>query len=321
MGVVLVTGGTGFIGSRLARRLIASGGRVVCVDAQPDPARLREAAGHPNLSLVAGDITDLAALTAVMRRHGAQHVVHTAAVLTQACQADPLTAVRVNVLGTANVFEAARQCGVARVVYASSLVVHGHQWDHGDRALDDDAPLHPHTFYARTKCMNEHTARVYADQHGLDCRGLRIGAPFGAQGKTGRPGSEVTRMLSLIAVGAPIRVMLDPRETPPSTYIDDIVEILTRLCFAPSLTRAVYVCSVAAVSVDEIAQILRGWVPGAAITFDDPGERVTLPYRIDARRLEADIDYQLPPIERRLRDHLNEVRLAAGLAPLAAVAR
>jgi UDP-glucose 4-epimerase len=316
--VVLVTGGTGFIGSRLTRRLIAAGRPTVCLDVQPDPARLREAAAHPDLHLVTRDITRADDLAAVMRRYGVQRVIHTAAVLTQTCETDPLTAIRVNVLGTANVFEAARLCGIARVVYASSLVVHGSQWDHGDRVLDEDAPLHPHTFYAHTKCMNEQAARVYAEQFGLDCRGLRIGAPFGAEGKTGRPGSEVTRMLSLTAVGQPVRVMLGARQTPPSTYIDDIVEILVRLCFAPALARPVYLCSVAAVPIDEIAQMVRHLVPGAQITFDEPGEQVTLPYRIDSRRLEADIDYRLPPIEARLRDHINEARQMAGLAPVRA---
>lgn len=314
--MILVTGGTGFIGSPLTRRLIAAGHTVACFDARPEPARLREVAAHPRLRLIAGDIADLDGLIDTMRRHAVERVIHTAAVLTQTCQTDPQTAVRVNVLGTANVFEAARRCGIARVVYASSMVVHGNQWDHGDRVLDDDAPLCPNTFYAHTKCFNEHTARVYAEEHGLDCRGLRIAAPFGAEGKTGRPGSEVTRMLSRTAIGEPIRVMLGARETPPSTYIDDIVEILLRLCFAPSLTRPVYVCSVAAVSVDEIAQTLRRWMPGAEITFDEPGEKVTLPYRIDARRLEADIGYRLPPIATRLRDHVDEVRRAAGLPVL-----
>jgi UDP-glucose 4-epimerase len=311
--VVLVTGGTGFIGSRVTRRLIADERSVVCFDLEPEPARLRDAAGHPKLRIVKGDIRRLDHVVRAVQQYGVKHIIHTAAVLSQVCQADPRTGLDVNVMGTANVFEAARLSGVERVVYASSMVVLGSQWDHGDHLLDENAPLRPATFYAHTKVMNEHTARAYTEAFGLDCRGLRIGSPYGSEGKYGRPGTEVTRMLSLTAVGEPILVMLGTQESPPVTYVEDVVEIFVRLCDATTLTRPVYLCSVDTLSVSDVADKIRRLIPDARITFEDPGQRVTLPYRIDTRALEADIGYRLPPLETRLRDHINEIRVAAGL--------
>jgi nucleoside-diphosphate-sugar epimerase len=314
--MVLVTGGTGFIGSCVTRALLARGQSVVCFDLRPDPARLGAAASSPGLTVVEGDIARIGDLLEAIRAHGVNRVIHTAAVLTATCQAAPAAAVRVNVVGTTHVFEAARLSDVVRVVYASSLVVHGSQGDHGDRLLDEAASYHPHTFYAHTKVANEATAAGYTARFGLDCRGLRIGAPFGPGGQMGRPGAEVTRLATLAATGAPVAIRLARGESPPSTYVDDIAEIFVRLAFATTLTSPVYLCSVAAVPIDEVAEAVRRLVPAAAITFGDEGARVTLPYRIDARRLEQDIGFRPPAIAIRLRDHINAVRRAHGLLPV-----
>jgi UDP-glucose 4-epimerase len=268
--------------------------------------------------IVEGDIARLGDLLAALRGHDVTRIIHTAAVLTGTCQSSPETAVRVNVVGTTNVLEAARLLDVARVVYASSMVVHGSQWHHGDRVLDDDAPLLPQTFYAHTKVLNEATAAAYADRFALDCRGLRIAAPFGPDGQMGRPGAEVTRLLTFSARAMPITIQLARGETPPSTYIDDIAEIFVRLCFSSQLTRPVYVCSVSAVSIDEIARMVAQLLPGTPIAFGENGARVTLPFRINAARLEADIDYTLPTFESRARDHINAVRRAHSLPALTA---
>jgi UDP-glucose 4-epimerase len=319
--MTLVTGGTGFIGSRITRSLLQRGEGVVCFDARPDVARLGDAArladvaGQQLLRLVEGDIVDLESLSAAIQQHGVRRIIHTAAVLTVPCETDPGLGVRVNVVGTTNVFEAARAAGVERVVYASSLVVHGNQWDHDGRMLTENAPLVPHTFYADTKVMNERTAAAYAKAFGLDCRGLRIGAPFGPGGQTGRPGAEVTRLCALAAIGTPITIQLGRAESPPSTYVDDIAEILIRLSAAPrhNLTLPVYLCSVATVAMEDVARMVQTLLPRADIGFADQGPKVTLPYRIDASRLETDIDYRLPPLQARLRDHINVVRRLNGL--------
>jgi len=311
--MVLITGGTGFIASRIVPGLIARGESVVCFDLRPNPRRLGTPAEHARLKIVEGDIARLEDLVDVVQRHGVSRVIHTAAVLTETCQDSPHTAVRINIVGTANVFEAARLAQVARVVYASSMVVHGSQWDHGDRTLDEDARLAPRTFYAHTKIINEATAAAYSARFGLDCRGLRIAGPFGPGGQMGRPGAEVTRLLTLAAMGHPIVVQLARGESPPSTYVDDIAEILVRLSFSSTLTRPVYVCSVSTTAIDDIVDMVRRLLPGAPITFGENGARVTLPYRIDAGRLESDIDYRLPGLEVRMREHINTVRNAHGL--------
>jgi UDP-glucose 4-epimerase len=311
--MVLITGGTGFIASRIASGLIARGESVVCFDLRPDTRRLGALAEHARLKIVEGDIARLGDLIDAVQQHGVSRIIHTAAVLTGTCQANPQTAVRINIVGTTNVFEAARLAQVARVVYASSMVVHGSQWDHGDGTLDEDARLAPRTFYAHTKIINEATAAAYSARFGLDCRGLRIAGPFGPGGQMGRPGAEVTRLLTLAAMGQPVVVQLARGESPPSTYVDDIAEILVRLSFSSTLTRPVYLCSVSTSAIEDIVDTVRRLLPNSAITFGENGARVTLPYRINAGRLESDIDYRLPALEVRMREHINSVRSAHGL--------
>jgi nucleoside-diphosphate-sugar epimerase len=88
-----------------------------------------------------------------------------------ACKADPVAGAFVNVLGTLNVFEAARAVGVERVVYASSAAVFGMSED--DAALDETALCEPATHYGVFKRTNEGNARVYFLDHGLSSVGLR----------------------------------------------------------------------------------------------------------------------------------------------------
>jgi UDP-glucose 4-epimerase len=312
--VILVTGGTGFIGSRITRWLLARNESVVCFDARPAAARLGPFADHPLLRVVEGDITRFADLAGAMRLHAVRRVIHTAAVLSQVCRTEPCVGVRINVVGTTNVFEAARQANVARVVYASSLVVHGSQHDHGDVTLTEDAPLFPRSFYAHTKVMNERTAGAYTEAFGLDCRCLRVSSPFGPGAPPGGAGgAEVTRLVALAAMGSPVQVQVGRNESPPITYVDDVAEIFGRLCLAERLSWPVYFCSAAVVPMEQIADMVARMLPDARISFGSEAAKVTLPYRLDAGRLEADIGYRLPPLEGRLRDHISEVRKAAGL--------
>src|SRR5438045_7941216 len=126
----LVTGAHGFIGAWVVKRLLASGERVVRFDASPDARRLRlimddeEVARAP---LVMGDITRPDALPPVVEEFAVTHVIHLAGLQVPTCRADPRLGALVNVVGTVNVFEAARQAAgqINKIVYASSAAVFG----------------------------------------------------------------------------------------------------------------------------------------------------------------------------------------------------
>src|SRR3954463_11893378 len=126
----LVTGAHGFIGAWVVKRLLESDARVVMFDRDSDPRRLRLIMNDDEISratLVTGDITDHAVLPPIIEKFEINHVIHLAGLQVPTCRADPRLGALVNVVGTLNVFEAARLSGgrVKKVVYASSAAVYG----------------------------------------------------------------------------------------------------------------------------------------------------------------------------------------------------
>jgi nucleoside-diphosphate-sugar epimerase len=112
----LVTGGAGFIGSRVVRDLVREGEKVIVYDSFPRRNTLELAldAGEidSNVKLIQGDVTDYAHLIKTLKENGVDTIIHLAAIMILEFQADPLLGVKVNCDGTASVFEAARFLGV-----------------------------------------------------------------------------------------------------------------------------------------------------------------------------------------------------------------
>ena len=144
---VLVTGGTGFTGTHLVRRLLARGHRVTALDRQPGLCgdELREEGAE----LVLGSVTDRGLVDRVVEGH---HVVHHLAAAFRKVNL-PRDAYRaVNVDGTRHVLEAARRHGVRKVVYCSTQGVHGHV---DEPPGDEDTPIEPEDYYQHTKYAGE----------------------------------------------------------------------------------------------------------------------------------------------------------------------
>ncbi|MBN1582805.1 MAG: SDR family NAD(P)-dependent oxidoreductase, partial [Anaerolineae bacterium] len=126
----LVTGAMGCIGAWVLRNLVREGARPIAFDLSDDPKRprlLMDIGELERIRFVQGDITDLAQVRALIAEHKVTHIVHLAALQVPACKANPSLGARVNVVGTTNVFEAARLSGgqVQGVAYASSVAALG----------------------------------------------------------------------------------------------------------------------------------------------------------------------------------------------------
>src|SRR6267378_7018497 len=118
----LITGAHGFIGAWIVKRLLEHNGRIVIFDQSPDPQRLRLIMSEEEISrakVVTGDITQADALLPIIDRSGVTNIIHLAGLQVPTCKANPRLGAMVNVLGTINVFEAARRAAgqVTNVVY------------------------------------------------------------------------------------------------------------------------------------------------------------------------------------------------------------
>src|SRR5690349_10586213 len=123
-----ITGAQGCIGSWVVKALIERGDAAVVFDVSDDARRLRQIMSDDEISavrFVAGDITDARAVADALKDSGARRVIHLAGLQVPLCKADPVRGAAVNVIGTLNVFEAARAVEITRVVYASSAAVLG----------------------------------------------------------------------------------------------------------------------------------------------------------------------------------------------------
>ncbi|RMH94537.1 NAD-dependent epimerase [Lysobacter pythonis] len=228
---VLVTGSAGFIGSHVARRLLARGDEVVGIDNLNDyydvglkQARLTLFADDPGYTHIAADLADRAAIEQAFARHRPERVVHLAAQAGVRYAAEnPHIYVSSNVTGFLHVLEGCRQHGVEHLVFASTSSVYG-----ANRAMpfsEHASAEHPLTLYAATKKANEQMAHSYAHLYGIPSTGLRF---FTVYGPWGRPDMALFLFTRAILAGEPIKVFNHGRHKRSFTYIDDIVEGVVR---------------------------------------------------------------------------------------------
>ena len=185
---VLVTG-AGLIGSLCARAIEREGRKAVLLDIVPDEAAIRELGFSGRI--VTGDITGYHGLVALIEQDAIGAVIHTAVAQSSALQAAPRLAVDVNIGGTVNVLEAARTCGLERVVIAGSSTVTYASFDIISRLglplVPEDVPsasvsARQASLYAASKAACEQFAAIYADRYGTDAVVLRYAAVLGHWG-------------------------------------------------------------------------------------------------------------------------------------------
>lgn len=189
----LVTGGMGCIGAWVIKHLLARGEAVVNFDISDDRHRLDlllDQQAQADITFLQRDLTDFQQVKAAFREQGVTRVIHLGALQVPMCRANPVLGARVNVTGTVNIFEAARQCDVAHITYASSIAVYGPPDLYGTNILTAEAPRLPQTLYGVYKVANEDTARIYWQDHGISSTTLRPYTVYGVgrdQGLTSEP--------------------------------------------------------------------------------------------------------------------------------------
>jgi UDP-glucose 4-epimerase len=318
---VLVTGGTGFIGSYVCQDLVEHGHDVVAYDLSTDTHILEKLGVADDVEVRRGDVGDPTDVVRAIRETGTTHVVHLAALLTNSARDNPRAAMEVNVGGTNNVFEAARTLSdqVERVAWASSAAVFAppHNYADGDDWwVTEDDLVYPDTLYGATKEYNEHQARVYHEDHGLDHVALRPTVAYGPYRETG--GSAfLANIVEKPAVGESFSVDYGDQEI-DWQHVADIAQAFRLAAFVDEsdLTRRVYNVRGELATVREAAETVERILPDADIEVSDEGE---LPWtqRLDMTAIEADLGYEPEyDLAAGFRQYVSVLREEAGLDPL-----
>lgn len=263
---ILVTGGGGFIGAWIIRRLMRSDTVLRVLDSKSDRTVVREIAGDAAAESIEWHVGDIADADSVRSAAaGCDRIIHLAAMLTPACQADPIRGAHVNLIGTLNLFEAARTHGIDSVAYMSSAGVFGRT---------DGRQPQPDTHYGAFKLACEGSARAYWVDHGIASVGFRPYIVYG-------PGREVgltagpTLACRAAARGEAYVIPFSGRAD--YLYVGDLADAFATACHKPLTGAAAYTIVGEAADAEDIAGLIRAQVRGAEVTAAGP----TLPVTAD----------------------------------------
>lgn len=227
----LVTGGAGFIGSNLCEVLLNKGYHVRCMDnlSTGKQANIDLFTDHPNYTFIKGDIRDME--TAMKACEGVDYVLHQAAWGSVPRSIEmPLLYEKINISGTLNMMEAARQNEVKKFVYASSSSVYGDEPNLPKQEGREGNILSP---YALTKKVDEEYGKLYTHLYGLDTYGLRYFNVFGKrQDPDGAYAAVIPKFIKQLLKDEQPVINGDGQQSRDFTYIENVIEANLKACQA-----------------------------------------------------------------------------------------
>jgi nucleoside-diphosphate-sugar epimerase len=279
---ILVTGSQGCIGSWVVKRLIEAGHSVITFDVSDSVARLEMIGGKDLASKTdrrVGRIEDTAAVKRLIKDERITHICHLAAVLMPFCQKNPVEGGLVNVIGTLNLFEAAREAGrEVRLVYASSSAVWGPTDEYGEGALTEDLPVKPATHYGVFKAANEGNARIFFNSDGISSIGVRPWTVFGP-GRDAGLTADPTLAMRAVARKEPFQIRLTGFMD--MQYVRDVADIFIQCLFSPAKGAHVFNLRGEVVAMEDFRMLLDELRPGAKDLITVSGVPVPVAYRMD----------------------------------------
>ncbi|MCP3022930.1 NAD-dependent epimerase/dehydratase family protein [Cupriavidus basilensis] len=255
---VLITGGSGFLGAWIIRRLTARGTDVRVFDIHANRGTVAGIAGPAahELEWQVSDIRDADAVRLAMQ--GCDGVIHLAGILTPDCSAHPVRGAEINLIGSLNIFEAAHAHGIGQVVYASSAGVYGPH--------DARHPL-PATHYGAFKLAVEGAARAYWDERHIASIGFR---PFVVYGPGRETGVSAGPSLACRAAARGEACTIGYTGASGLIYVDDVAQAFEQALLAPAQGAGVYNLVGQSTTMDEVMAEIRRQVPGAQLKAEGP---------------------------------------------------
>jgi UDP-glucose 4-epimerase len=260
---VLVTGGSGFLGAWIVKRLTNSGHQIRIFDIAANKSLVREIAGAAaeQVEWRTGDIIETNQVHDAAE--GCDAIVHLAGILTPDCRTDPIRGAKINLIGTLNVFETARRRGIGRIVYTSSAAVYG--------PTDGHTPC-PDTHYGAFKLACEGSARAYWEDHRLGSIGFR---PYVVYGPGRTTGLTAGPSLACRAAASDRPYTIPYSGSAGLVYIEDVATAYQAALLREPDGAHVFNMPGEVASNDQVITEIRRVVPGAKIGVAGPALQFT----------------------------------------------
>jgi nucleoside-diphosphate-sugar epimerase len=306
---ILAIGAAGFIGRRLVPRLVERGEHVTCMDIDVVTAAAAFAEISDAVTVAKGDVTCFDDVVGAMLEAKAERVINLSYFIGDLA---PHQALRLDILGMDNCFEAARLTGVKHTVFASSVAVSGLQTHFGERLVNEDDPRHGDTQYAINKIYNEWQAHDYRRKYGMTITCVRPANVTGPDKKFG----SIDHVACMCEPARGKVANFPHRDTMRCViHVEDMAEVFARVLLADQPKHSTYNSGGTTVSLGELADMVREILPDADIRFDNEsgGRDLSGNYLVDNSRLVEEFGVQYAPLGQRIGEVVNDIRRDCGL--------
>ncbi len=263
----LITGGTGFLGTELARVLLAKGDEVIVFDVDPNPGKLSDI--KDSVTVASGNLANASELYNIVKASRPDCILHLASMLSVPSNQNPWASFQVNVVGTVNVLEAARLFDVPQVIFTSTVATYGIGTG---PEVDDYTLQRPTTMYGTGKLYCECLGRFYRTRFGLDFRTVRFPSVLGPGAKVKHVAQYYAWMIEYPALGNPFECFVAPETKGPGMYFKDAIHALDLVSRAPREQIETVNYNVAGIvptpSAAQIEQAVKKVIPDAVITYN-----------------------------------------------------
>ena len=304
---ILITGGSGFIGSNLANKLLELGHEVIIYDFQLNHSRLGQE--HPRRTLLQGNVLDHNELTETFRKTGVEMVVHLPALRNLESQQKPFQAHLVNSTGMVNVLEAARLIDIKRIIYASSVAVYCSPSYYRDLNLDpfcvkEWMPTNPFNVYGATKLYNELMAARYMEIYGIKTVGLRLSAVIGPGKTLGSKTSEFNDVIEAPVRKEKVSISSYGEQKVNLIYVRDAVHGFVCACTADDPKHPLYNIGGYILSTRELVAAVQEKFPEAPITMKKSKNERAVASAIDCSLAKEELGYEPQfSLDKAINDH------------------
>ncbi|MFX0086285.1 MAG: NAD-dependent epimerase/dehydratase family protein [Candidatus Hodarchaeota archaeon] len=267
---ILITGGTGFIGSFLARSLLSTTDKeLVLFDYAINRKRIMDIENNPRVQIFQGDVSCWSELISLFKKcDPIETIFHFGSIMPPITEEKLETSFRVNIQGTFNILECSRYFSIPKIIYSSSGAIYG---PGVSLPINEQSYRDPWTFYGVGKVCSEVLGTYYSHSQNINFTALRLPALVGP----GRTGSGMTiysnNVIQYPAQGMKAICNVDPDVTIPILYIKDLTQVLKRILDDEKTQHNTYNIDGFWISAEELVQIVQDEIPEADILYEpDP---------------------------------------------------